>query len=279
MSDRSDTQSSTMAPVAQPERADPFDRLRASTPARVFLGRCGAALPTRAMLEFQLAHARARDAVHDGFEPERVAALLPSSDVQIVHSRAIDRQTYLQRPDFGRRLNHTSAASLSQGDHDVVFVIADGLSARAVHAHAASMVAALVPKIADWRLGPFIVSCRARVALGDEIGERLGARLAVVLIGERPGLSAPDSLGVYLTWQPRIGRLDSERNCISNIRPPAGLSYEQAAVRVAWLMNAARRLRLSGIALKEESGPLTLCRSERSGLTERHEPHTGHGAP
>jgi ethanolamine ammonia-lyase small subunit len=170
----------------------------------------------------------------------------------------LDRQMYLERPGLGRRLDEASTAALPRGDYEAVFVIADGLSARAVHEHAASTLAATLPKIAGWRLAPHVVACRARVALGDEIGEHLGAKLAVVLIGERPGLSAPDSLGVYLTWQPRIGRLDSERNCISNIRPPAGLSYEQAAVRVAWLMNAARRLRLSGIALKEESGPPTL---------------------
>jgi ethanolamine ammonia-lyase small subunit len=210
------------------------------------------------MLEFQLAHARARDAVYHEFEPERVAAALPSHEVRIVHSRAFDRQAYLQRPDLGRRLDDPSAASLPRGDYEAVFVIADGLSAHAVHEHAAATLAATLPRIAGWRLSPFIVSCHARVALGDEIGERLGAQLAVVLIGERPGLSAPDSLGVYLTWQPRVGRVDSERNCISNIRPPAGLSYEQAAIRLAWLMNTARRLRLSGIALKEESSPQTL---------------------
>lgn len=259
MTDRVDAQGPAMTPVAQQEQAaDLFERLRATTPARVFLGRCGAALPTRAMLEFQLAHARARDAVYDEFEAERVATLLPGQDVRIVHSRAFDRRTYLQRPDLGRRLDDSSATSLSRGDYEAAFVIADGLSARAVHAHAAATLAAILPKLVGWRLAPIVVSCRARVALGDEIGERLGAQLAVVLIGERPGLSAPDSLGVYLTWQPRLGRRDNERNCISNIRPPAGLSYEQAAVRVAWLMSAARRRRLSGIALKEESGPLTL---------------------
>lgn len=258
MTDRTHARGTVTPAAAESERADPFDRLRASTPARVFLGRCGAALPTRALLEFQLAHARARDAVHDEFEPDRVAALLPSQDVRIVHSRARNRQTYLQRPDLGRRLDDASADSLQRGDYEAVFVIADGLSARAVHEHAAATLAATLPKIAGWRLGPCIVSCRARVALGDEVGERLGAQLAVVLIGERPGLSAPDSLGAYLTWQPRVGRLDSERNCISNIRPPAGLSYEQAAARLAWLMSTARRLRLSGIALKEESGPLAL---------------------
>jgi ethanolamine ammonia-lyase small subunit len=258
LTDLSGARGAGTAALAQQERADLFERLRTCTPARVFLGRSGAALPTRALLEFQLAHARARDAVYEEFEPERMAAVVPSHDVRIVRSRAFDRQTYLQRPDLGRRLDDPSVASLPRGDYEAVFVIADGLSARAVHEHAASTLAATLPMITGWRLAPFIVSCRARVALGDEIGERLGAQLAVVLIGERPGLSAPDSLGVYLTWQPRLGRLDSERNCISNIRPPAGLSYEQAAVRVAWLMNTARRLRLSGIALKEESGPLTL---------------------
>jgi ethanolamine ammonia-lyase small subunit len=258
LTDRADSPGAVVKPLVQEERADPLERLRACTPARVFLGRCGAALPTRAMLEFQLAHARARDAVYDELAPKRVAAALPNEEVRIVHSRAFDRQSYLQRPDLGRRLDDPSAASLARGDYEAVFVIADGLSARAVHEHAAATLAATLPRLAGWRLGPFIVSCRARVALGDEIGERLGAQLTVVLIGERPGLSAPDSLGAYLTWQPRVGRLDSERNCISNIRPPAGLSYEQAAARLAWLMNTARRLRLSGIALKEDSGPLTL---------------------
>jgi ethanolamine ammonia-lyase small subunit len=210
------------------------------------------------MLELQLAHARARDAVYDEFEPARVAAILPSHEVITVRSRAPSRQIYLQRPDLGRRLDDASAASLPRGDYEAVFVIADGLSAQAVHEHAASTLAAILPKLAGWRLGPLVVGCRARVALGDEIGERLGAQLAVVLIGERPGLSAPNSLGVYLTWKPRVGRRDSERNCISNIRPPDGLSYEQAASRVAWLMSTARRLCLSGVALKEESGPLTL---------------------
>jgi ethanolamine ammonia-lyase small subunit len=210
------------------------------------------------MLEFQLAHARARDAVYDEFDAARMAASLPCDATMTVHSRASDRQIYLQRPDLGRRLDDASAASLPRGDYEAIFVIADGLSARAVHEHAAPTLAAILQKLTGWRLGPCVVACRARVALGDEIGERLGAQLALVLIGERPGLSAPDSLGVYLTWQPRVGRRDSERNCISNIRPPAGLSYEQAAIRVAWLMNAARRLHLTGVTLKEESGPLAL---------------------
>jgi ethanolamine ammonia-lyase small subunit len=248
-----DTPGATAVAASPEVEPDPLARLRARTPARIFLGRCGAALPTRALLELQLAHARARDAVYESIAPARILAALPAADSRIVHSRAFDRQAYLQRPDLGRRLDESSAASLPKGEYEAAFVIADGLSARAVHEHAAATVTATLARLPGWRLAPLVVACRARVALGDEIGERLGAQMVVVLIGERPGLSAPDSLGVYLTWHPRIGRLDSERNCISNIRPPTGLSYEQAAARLAWLMSTARRRRLSGIALKEES--------------------------
>jgi ethanolamine ammonia-lyase small subunit len=248
-----DTPGAAAVPISPEAEPDPLARLRARTPARIFLGRCGAALPTRALLELQLAHARARDAVYESIAPERILAALPPADSRVVRSRAFDRQTYLQRPDLGRRLDDSAAASLPKGEYEAAFVVADGLSARAVHEHAAATVTATLARLPGWRLAPLIVACRARVALGDEIGERLGAQMVVVLIGERPGLSAPDSLGVYLTWHPRIGRLDSERNCISNIRPPTGLSYEQAAARLAWLMGAARRRRLSGVALKEES--------------------------
>lgn len=253
MTHATDAQVTVVTPAPELEAADPFSPLRARTPARIFLGRSGAALPTRAMLEFQLAHARARDAVRAEFQPERLAEALRGHEVRIVRSRAVDRRTYLQRPDLGRRLDDPSAESLQRGDCEAVFIIADGLSAGAVHEHAGPTLAATLARSAGWRVGPLIVACRARVALGDEIGERLGAQLAVVLIGERPGLSAPDSLGAYLTWKPRVGRRDSERNCVSNIRPPTGLSYEQAATRLAWLMHASRRLGLSGTALKDDS--------------------------
>lgn len=232
-----------------------LERLRSSTPARIFLGRCGAALPTRALLEFQLAHARAKDAVVEKFTPERIVEALAGRDLRIVHSRAADGHTYLERPDLGRRLDGASRASLTRGGFDAVFVIADGLSAGAVHRHAAATLLATLPNLAGWQLAPIVIACRARVALADEIGEALGAELAVVLIGERPGLSSPDSLGVYVTWQPRVGRLDSERNCISNIRPPIGLGHEEAASRLAQLMNAARRARLTGVALKAGADP------------------------
>ena len=242
--------------------ADPFARLRSVTPARIGLGRCGNALPTRALLEFQLAHARARDAVHQTFSPDSLvtqltAAGLSPSSPHIVHSQAIDRHSFLQRPDLGRRLRVSDTEQLGAGQYEVAFVIADGLSAPAVHRHAVALLQALWPKIQPWSVAPIVVACQARVALGDEIGHRLGAALVALLIGERPGLSSPDSLGVYLTWQPRPGRQDSERNCVSNIRPPTGLSYEQAASRVAWLMHAARHQRLTGVGLKDSSNLLS----------------------
>ena len=267
--------------------SDPFARLRNSTSARIGLGRCGHGLPTAALLEFQLAHARARDAVHEKFDPESVATALGERETVIVHSQASDRQTYLQRPDLGRQLlegdatrlagahrNHLASAAAAadsanvatdQAPHpsdtapyEVAFVIADGLSAPAVHTHAVPLLKALFPKLPDWYIAPVVIACQARVALGDEIGALLGANLVAVLIGERPGLSAPDSLGAYLTWHPRQGRRDSERNCISNIRPPTGLSYDQAASRIAWLLSAARRQKLTGVGLKDASVTLAL---------------------
>jgi ethanolamine ammonia-lyase small subunit len=238
--------------------ADPVARLRAMTSARVALGRSGAGLPTAPLLAFQRDHALARDAVHAPFDPARVAADLAPWPAVTVASRAGERAVYLRRPDLGRRLDAESAARLVRGDGDLSIVIADGLSAPAVHAHAAPVALRLIERLEDWRLAPIVVASLARVALGDEIGERLGARMVVVLIGERPGLSAADSLGAYLTWAPAVGRLDSERNCVSNIRPPHGLGYEAAADTLAWLIRAAGRLRLTGVALKDDSAEMRL---------------------
>jgi ethanolamine ammonia-lyase small subunit len=229
--------------------------LRAFTPARVALGRAGHSLPTAELLRFQLDHARARDAVYEALDPASLG--LPHV---LVRSAAPDRATYLRRPDLGRRL--ADGTALERGDYDAAFVIADGLSAPAVHRHAGPLLDALLPRLGqekplrrggfgEWRVAPLTVVLQGRVAVGDEIGMRLGARLTVVLIGERPGLTSPDSLGVYLTWDPRPGRTDAERNCISNIRTE-GLGYEAAAVTLEFLMNAARSRRLSGIALKDE---------------------------
>jgi ethanolamine ammonia-lyase small subunit len=232
--------------------SDPFARLRAMTTARVALGRQGAGLPTVPLLTLQRDHALARDAVHAAFDPRRIAAAFSPRCAVMVASKAGDRATYLRRPDLGRRLAAESAARLLPGEWGLAIVVADGLSAPAVHGHAAAVATRLIERLPDWRIAPIVIASLARVALGDEIGERLGARMVVVLIGERPGLSAPDSLGAYLTWAPAVGRLDSERNCVSNIRPPHGLGYETAADTLAWLIRAARRLQLTGVGLKDE---------------------------
>lgn len=242
-----------------PVRPNPWTALRRLTPARIALGRAGASLPTAEVLAFGLAHAQARDAVHvpldaDALEAEAQAAGWPTLRA---HSQAADRATYLLRPDLGRRLDAASAERLAtsppQGS-DIVFVLADGLSATAVQHHALPTLAALRPLLpAVWKPGPLVIAEQGRVALGDEIGEVLGARLVVLLIGERPGLSSPDSLGAYLTWGPRVGRTDAERNCISNIRPQ-GLACAEAARRLHWLCAAALRLGYSGVALKDDSG-------------------------
>ncbi len=229
------------------------DRLGALTQARILLGRAGQGLPTRALLDFQLDHARARDAVHAVFDPVGVAAAIARPAIT-VRSQAGDRATYLRRPDLGRLLDEGDVARLPATGDTLAIVIADGLSATAVHAHAASVVTALLARLSGWSVAPIVLVEQGRVAIGDAIGAALGVELVVILIGERPGLSAPDSLGAYITWQPRPGRQDSERNCVSNIRPPHGLGYEAAADDIAALLVAARQLRLSGVALKPGAG-------------------------
>jgi ethanolamine ammonia-lyase small subunit len=218
---------------------------RELTAARIGLGRAGHSLPTRELLDFQLAHAKARDAVWQPLDPATFADFRPL----LLHSAAHDRATYLRRPDLGRRLAPESASRLERADYDAVLIIADGLSATAVHRHAIPVLHELIAQLEDWRIAPLCVVEQGRVAVSDEIGERLGAAIAVILIGERPGLSSPDSLGMYLTWSPRIGRTDAERNCISNIRPE-GLDPALAARRTAALMRAARDQKLTGVHLK-----------------------------
>jgi len=230
-------------------------RMRALTPARVALGRTGVSLQTRDMLEFQRAHAEARDAVHVPLNGAALAAELSaitSGPVLRLRSAAADRTTYLQRPDLGRRLNEAGRAELSPGPWDLVLIVADGLSAIAVERHVPALLQQLLPQLEGWRIAPLVVVEQGRVAIGDEIGWALGAQLSVVLIGERPGLSSPDSLGAYITWEPRIGRSDAERNCISNIRTE-GLSYATAAEQLNLYMMEARRHRQTGIALKDDS--------------------------
>lgn len=233
--------------------------LRSLTPARVALGRSGASLPTRALLDFTLDHARARDAVHALFDAPLLAADLRELGLVVTEarSRAVDRRDYLRRPDLGRQLDAGSAEQLARHASEpcqLAIVIGDGLSAAAVHAHAAALVSHLLPLLAedDVAIGRVVVASGARVALGDEIGAILGARMVVTLIGERPGLSAPDSLGAYLTFAPKPGRTDAERNCVSNIHT-AGLSYDEAAFKIAWLVREGMARQVTGVALKDES--------------------------
>ena len=230
-------------------------RLRAMTPARVGLGRTGVSQQTRDLLAFQSAHAQARDAVYAQIDSGATAAAIGEvtrGDVLQLHSAAANRAEYLQRPDLGRRVDAASRAMLAQqaaDEAELALVIADGLSSLAVERHAAPLMRALLPRIEGWKLAPTCVVEQGRVAIGDEIGELLGARLSLVLIGERPGLSSPDSLGAYVTWRPRTGRTNAERNCISNIRSE-GLSYEQAAQQIAYYLTEARRRQLTGVELK-----------------------------
>jgi ethanolamine ammonia-lyase small subunit len=237
---------------------DPWRRMRAATPARIGLPRAGAAIATPAHLAFQLAHARARDAVHALFDPDALLTDLRERDLPALklHSAAADRATYLARPDLGRRLDAALrlAAETAPRGCDLAFVIADGLSAQAVASHALPLIDASLPMLQrdGWRIGPVAVVAQGRVAIGDEIGEILDAALVCVLIGERPGLTSPDSLGVYLTWQPLIGRTDAERNCLSNIRP-TGMAYDEAAARLAYLCGKARLRQCTGVMLKDET--------------------------
>ena len=241
---------------------DPWAALRRFTAARIARGRAGAGLPTRAWLDFALAHALARDAVHAPFDAAGLQAALAADGWPTLRLRSAagDRRTYLQRPDLGRHLDEASAARLAAPDAQawptgagprLAVVLADGLAAPAAW-HALPLLAALRPRLPGWRWAPVAIAELARVALGDDIGERLQADAVVVMLGERPGLSAPDSLGLYLTWVPRRGRTDAERNCISNVRPQ-GLSPAQAAERLAWLLAGARRLGASGVVLKDDS--------------------------
>lgn len=237
---------------------DNWQMLRALTPARIALGRAGCSLPTGEVLRFGLAHARARDAVHLPLDVARLAAELTAAGFASlrVHSAAPDRRTYLLRPDLGRQLradDRETLLALASPPVDVCFVIADGLSAQAVQRHAVPLLQAFQARCGErWAMTPVVIAEQGRVALGDEVGECLRARLVVVLIGERPGLSSPDSLGVYLTHGPQPGRTDAERNCISNVRPE-GLPCDAAAARLVWLAEMALQLGATGVALKDES--------------------------
>lgn len=233
--------------------------LRRFTDARIGLGRAGSALPIKEVLSFAMAHAQARDAVTTPIDWQPIAAEFAGLGLEAIEiaSAAGDRDTYLRRPDLGRRLSPPSRQVLAETKRfspDLLMVVADGLSSTGVAANAVAVITALLPLIrkSEWSLGPVLLASQARVALGDDAGEILNARAVLILIGERPGLSSPDSLGAYLTFAPRVGRKDGERNCVSNIRS-GGLSAAEAAFKIHWLLREAYRRGLTGVALKDES--------------------------
>ncbi|MFG1183327.1 ethanolamine ammonia-lyase subunit EutC [Xanthobacter aminoxidans] len=250
---------------------DPWSKLSRHTPARIALGRTGASLPTEEVLRFALAHAQARDAVHTPFDAARVEEEVRGLGFSTLRaeSAAQARDVYLRRPDLGRRLSDESRTRLAQAAGepvDLALVVADGLSSAAVHAHTLPFLAALKARITDagWTTAPVVIASQARVALGDEVGHLLKARTVVLLVGERPGLSSPDSLGLYLTYNPKPGRSDAERNCISNVRPE-GLAYDLAAFKLAWHIREAFARQITGVELKDESDLLL-----ETGLPPQH---------
>lgn len=255
-----------------PVTANPWAALRQFTDARIALGRAGVSLPTQAHLDFQLAHAQARDAVHLALDVATLASTLDAALPNAVapsltlHSAAADRSVYLQRPDLGRKLDAPSRERLSalprlaskspsERPYDLALVVVDGLSALAIEQNVAPFLTQLQERITPehWSIAPICIVEQGRVAIGDEVAELLGAKAVVVLIGERPGLSSPDSMGLYLTWMPRVGLTDVSRNCISNVRP-AGLRYEDAAYKLHYLLAQAQQRQLSGVELKDETG-------------------------
>lgn len=244
---------------------DTWQKLRQFTDARIALGRVGTSIPTAELLRFQLSHAQAIDAVHVPLEVDLLCEqftqsklLQPYLPIQKLHSKAPDRVQYLQRPDLGRQLSEASISTLqlsADEQYDLVFVIADGLSSYAITRHAKPFLEILISRLNEdthkqWKIAPLCIAQQGRVAIGDDVGETLKAKQVIILIGERPGLSSPDSMGLYLTWNAQRGMDDSFRNCISNIRP-AGLQYEAAAHRCHYLLNESQRRKLSGINLKD----------------------------
>jgi ethanolamine ammonia-lyase small subunit len=242
---------------------DPWAALRRHTSARIALGRAGGSLPTREVLAFSAAHAGARDAVHAPLDADRlVSDLRPLGlSVMSLHSAAPDRATYLQRPDLGRRLDEGSRRALASHRPaeapGLAVVVSDGLSAPAAQRHAAPLLAELLPLLrgSSISISPVVIVRHARVAVQDEVGQALGARAALILLGERPGLGSPDSLGAYLVFDPRPGRTDAERNCVSNIRP-GGLPYPAAAATLHYLITESRHRQLRGVGLKDDRAPL-----------------------
>jgi ethanolamine ammonia-lyase small subunit len=264
-----------------PVISNPWQGLRRFTAARIALGRTGVSLPTNPQLAFQLAHAQARDAVHLPLDVSQLKHVLEvqgvttASTCLALDSAALDRFIYLQRPDLGRCLSDQSRALLMSArpvnPYDIAFVIADGLSSLAIAQNAAPFLAKVMPlmEAENWTVAPLVIVRQGRVAIGDEIGELLAAKLVIVLIGERPGLSSPDSMGLYMTWRPRVGLTDASRNCISNVRP-AGLTYAEAALKLHYLLSEAHKRQLTGVHLKDETkdASIPLNGSQRNFLLE-----------
>ncbi|SFL90860.1 ethanolamine ammonia-lyase subunit EutC [Marinobacter zhejiangensis] len=261
---------------------NPWRPLRAFTDARIGLGRAGVSIPTAELLAFQLAHAQAQDAVHLPLDVPTLCHQLAEGTLSepfrrplVLHSQAADRMTYLQRPDLGRRLDDDSRQHLQESllgnqvdcPYDLAVVIVDGLSSRAIQDNALPFLQAFSQALTSdsqhWRLAPLTVVEQGRVAIGDEVGERLNANAVLVMVGERPGLSSPDSLGLYLTWGPREGLTDAHRNCISNVRP-AGLKPTEASLRLLYLLTESRQRKLSGVQLKDRTEDKTLAHSQVS---------------
>jgi ethanolamine ammonia-lyase small subunit len=241
--------------------SDDVHPLKKWTSARVGSGRTGGSLPHGELLRFRLDHAKARDAVHESFDPASLAAELEKLALPILlaPSQAGDRAIYLQRPDLGRTLSPEGSARLAaaKSDYDLAIILADGLSATAAHRQGPPLLHALLPMLEHWSLAPLVIAPFARVALQDEIGHALGARAALILLGERPGLGSPDSLGAYLVHDPKPGNTDAKRNCVSNIRPE-GMPIAAAAHRISWLLHESRRLGFSGVDLKDTSPGLVI---------------------
>ena len=239
----------------------PWDVLRRLTSARIGLKRSGASLATAPLLEFKLAHARARDAVHEALDETRLERDLAATDLPMltVATQAKDRPQFLMRPDLGRQLSAEAEQTLvaKKDSYDIAFVISDGLSASAAQKHAAPLLAEIIPALKEWRIAPLVIVRLGRVGAGDAVAAALGATCVVILLGERPGLSAPDSLGAYLTWKPRSDTTEADRNCVSNIRPE-GIPYAEAGRKIVHLLRAMRAGGASGIALKDDSDRLLL---------------------
>jgi ethanolamine ammonia-lyase small subunit len=265
---------------------NPWAKLKQLTSARIALGRSGISLPTHQQLKFQLAHAQARDAVHYQLDPSKLCSDIKQTFVSInpecitLHSAAIDRVSYLKRPDYGKRLSPASREflldratdtyrALDTFDYDIAFVVVDGLSALAIETNVLRFLKRACKDLQSekFKIAPFCVVEQGRVAIGDEIGELLRTKLVVVMIGERPGLSSPDSMGIYLTWHPKVGLTDESRNCISNIRN-GGLSDTEASMKLRYLITQAHKRRLSGVALKDETSPTQTLGAFNSFLIE-----------